>query len=97
MSLEFVEYSNASGFSTPAHVVTDETSGMYVLSTSSQEQFVGSGNVLVPGSRPDVYDVVSAADWEKMGMSTGAAPTNVEADSADSVDDDFEIGGKSDG
>lgn len=88
MSVEFTEFSNDSGFTTKAHVVTDETSGMYVLSTSSQEQFVPSGSVLVPGSRPDVYDVVSAADWEKMNMRSDATPAP-----ATEPDDDFVIGG----
>lgn len=82
--IQFDEYSNDVGFTVRAHIVTDETAGMYVLSTSSHELFVPSGAVIVEGTRPNVYDVVSGSDWETMGMSPGAAP--------DSEDDDFVIG-----
>lgn len=83
---EFVEYTQPeTGFKTLAHVVTEDTAGEYVLSTSSQSQYVAPGNVLVPGSRPDQYEAVSAKDWDAMSMVGGPDPVD-EDDPEDDLD-----------
>lgn len=93
--LEFQEFNDANGTPVAYHVVTEETAGEYVVDSGNGTANVRPGEVLVKTSRPDVYGVVPNED--ALGKPSAFEPEPVTGNTEPEPDDDFEIGGKSDG
>lgn len=86
---EFVEYEAADGGSTvKAHVVTEETAGEVFTRVGTQN--VSAGDVIVATERPEVFDVMSADQWNNTGYADTAGSAFDAGSDDNSEDDDSE-------
>lgn len=86
MKREFAEYVIGTGTAT-AHTVTDETAGT-VITIGQVPKESKAGDVLVKTSNPDIFELITATEWDAMSPQAADTPIPYEL----SQPEPFEIG-----